>query len=83
VTIKLKVWKIPLADQAPVQPLIVNTPGSALAYGFFLCRLAVPVLLCHSFNSCASSSLGYGPILMKLQRLQVLDWEIALLVWSH
>jgi hypothetical protein len=31
--------------------------------GIFLCHLAVPVLLCHSFNSCASSSLECHGIL--------------------
>jgi len=60
------VWKSALLDLAPVQPLIVNTPGSASAYGIFLCRLAVPVLLCHSFNNCASSSSGYARMLTKL-----------------
>jgi hypothetical protein len=39
---------------------------------FFLCRLAVPVLLCQSFNSFASSGSGYGDVLTSLSQFRVL-----------
>jgi hypothetical protein len=41
----------------PLLAIALLNPGSG--YEFILCRLAVPVLLCHGFNSCASSSSGY------------------------
>ena len=41
--------------------IAVLSPGSGDR--FLLCRLAVPVLLCQSFNSCASSGSEYDAIL--------------------
>ena len=43
-----------------------------LVYGFFLCRLAVPVSLGHCGTSLASSSSGYADMLTEPYQFRVL-----------
>ena len=47
----------------------VAVPSPVSAYAFFLCRLAVPVLLCHCVTILASSSSVYETILTSLSHL--------------